>query len=132
VCILYMSSGIYMIKKVEKTRIFSISYALGRLRQKKRRRRRIKTCYRSRIIFVEICLKLIMKRVCVFQLGLKIQSWLLYPRNIIDLMLLCSFLFLWVSNIIQYLTIIPARAISFNHLRIACYRTWINARSNLM
>jgi hypothetical protein len=39
-----------MIKKVEKTRIFSISYALGRLRQKRRRRRRIKTCYRSRII----------------------------------------------------------------------------------
>jgi len=29
-----------MIKKVEKTRIFSISYALGRLRQKKKKKKK--------------------------------------------------------------------------------------------
>jgi len=31
-----------MIKKVEKTRIFSISYALGRLRQKKKKKKKNK------------------------------------------------------------------------------------------
>ena len=76
-----------MIKKVEKTRIFSISYALGRLRQKRRRRRRrIKTCYSSRIIIRRNLLEVDHKEGLCVSIG--------SPRNIIDLMLLCSFLFL--------------------------------------